>query len=57
MQLYFKIVVQKLLRLQLKLLEDISIQLVKLIKTKYYVLEIPFTEELWLQFMQVDQKK
>ena len=26
-------------------------------KQKYYVLEIPFMEELWLQFMQVDQRK
>ena len=24
---------------------------------KYYVLEIPFTEELWQQCMQVDQRK
>ena len=54
---YSRIVVQKPHKHLSKLLEDIFIQLVKQIKTKYYVLEIPFTEELWQQFMQVDQRK
>ena len=55
--LCFKIVVLKPQRLQLKLQEDIFIQLANLIKTEFYVSKIHFMAELWPQFLQADQKK
>ena len=54
--LFFKIVELKLLRQQLRLLEDIFIPSANQKKIEFYVLRILFMAEPLLQFLQVDQK-